>query len=163
MSFAFTYTGDPSSADVDAVRFEISDTDPSAPLLQDGEIEWAILQEAGQPAGSPTVLSDQQVYRSAARCMETISRRLAAQASSTIGQLKLNYDNQSKTYALRAKELRDRAAGMSVPFAGGQSDAEKTAMEQQQDLPQPMFRRREYDNPFATGGTLPGLPPLPGQ
>ncbi|MGH3265164.1 MAG: hypothetical protein ACRDNS_24585 [Trebonia sp.] len=152
----WNYSGDPSSADRDAVRFEIGDTVASAPLLADAEIEWCILNETGQAAALPAVLDMQQVFYAAARCMEALSGQFAAQADTQVGQLRLTYSSQAKNYVARAKQLRDRAAGMSGPYAGGQSISEKQAARDNTDLPQPMFRRREWTNPFAHG--VPGLP-----
>lgn len=149
----FTYSGDPSSADKDAVRFEISDTNPASPLLQDGEVEWAILSETGSAAGEPTSLSTADVYRSAARCMESVSRLFAAQADTEFGSLKTTYSKQAQTYAERAAELRAKAQGMNAPYAGGQSISEKRSNESDADLTQPLFTRREWSNPWAASPT----------
>jgi hypothetical protein len=145
---SFTYSGDPSSSDKDAVRFEISDTNPSSPLLQDGEVDWAILSETGTAAGAPTTLSTGNIYRSAARCMETLSRLFAAQADTQLGSLKLTYSQQAGTYAERAAELRAKAQGMNAPYAGGQSLSEKQAAEQDTDAVPPLFTRKEWSNPW---------------
>ena len=40
----FSYGGDPSTSDVDAVRFLVGDTNEDRPLLDDREVEWAISQ-----------------------------------------------------------------------------------------------------------------------
>lgn len=145
----FTYSGDPSSADKDAVRFEIQDTNPGSPLLADTEILWAILTEAGQPAGTPTTLTAAQVFRSAARCLEVLARLMAAQADSQIGQLKTTYSAQAKTYAQRAQELRAKAQGLNAPYVGGISHSDDRQWTENPDLVAPAFTRREFDNPFA--------------
>jgi hypothetical protein len=145
----FTYSGDPSSADKDAVRFEIADTNPATPLLQDAEIEYAIMRETGTDAGEPTSLTDGDVFRSAARCMESLSRLFAAQADTQVGSLKVAYSTQAQTYAQRAEELRVKAQGMNAPYAGGQSISEKASNQADADLPQPLFTRREWSNPWA--------------
>ncbi|MHB1950163.1 MAG: hypothetical protein ACYCQK_01660 [Acidiferrobacteraceae bacterium] len=157
----WNYSGDPSESDRDAVRFEIQDTNSSAPLLQDAEVDWCILNETGQAASIPTVLTMQQVYMAAARCMEILSGLFAAQADSQIGQLKLTYSKQAQTYATRAQEKRALAVGMSGPYAGAQSITEKESFEQNTDLPQPLFRRRQNSNPYAYDGGISGLP-MPG-
>jgi hypothetical protein len=148
----FTYSGDPSSADKDAVRFEIGDTLASAPIFQDAEIDWAILNETGVTAGSPTTMTTQNVYRSGARCLEVLAGQLAAQADSTVGSLKLQYSKAAQNTTLRAKQLRDRAIGMTAPYAGGQSISEKEGFRQNDDLAVPLFTRREFDNPYAGAG-----------
>jgi hypothetical protein len=158
---SFSYSGDPSASDKDAVRFEIADTSSTSPLLQDEEIDWCILAETGLTAGAPTTLSSLNVYRSAARCMETLARLFAAQADTQVGQVKVTYTKQAEQYAQRAAELRAKAIGSSAPYAGGQSISEKQSFEENTDLPQPLFRRREDDNPYASGDNM-GIPGLPG-
>ena len=145
---AWTYSGDPSSADKDAVRFEIQDTNSTSPLLQDAEIQWAIKTETGQTAGAPTTLSTGDIFRASARCMESLARSFAAQADTEIGSLKIAYSDQSKNYADRASELRAKAQGMNAPYAGGLSQSEKRAWEENTDLTQPAFTREEFDSPW---------------
>jgi len=155
----FTYNGDPSLADRDAVRFEIGDTNPAAPIFQDAEVNWAIVNETGLTAGTPTTLTVQNVYRSAARCFEVLAGRLSMQADSSVGELKLQYSKAAQNAMLRAKQLRDRAVGLNAPYAGGQSISEKEGFRQNQDLPKPLFSRREYQNPMAgEGGNTPYWP-----
>lgn len=153
----FTYTGTPGNSDVETIRFEISDTNAAAPLLADGEIAWAITSETGQTAGSPASLALPDLYRSAARCMETLARRFSAQADSQIGSLKVTYSKTADGYTKRAAELRAKAQALGgAPYAGGQSISEKDAWRSDSDSPQPFFSRREYDNPW-TGQTDDGL------
>lgn len=144
----FTYSGDPSSADKDAVRFEIQDIDSASPLLQDGEVEWAILSETGQAAGTPTTLSIGDIYRSSARCLESLSRLFAAQADTKLGSLQTTYSKQAAVYAQRAEELRAKAQGMNAPYCGGLSQAEKRSFHDDADLTQPAFSRTEFDSPY---------------
>lgn len=146
---AFTYSGDPNSADRDAVRLEIGDTNPAAPIFQDAEIAWVIVTETGLTAGTPTTLDTQNVYRSAARCFEVLAGRLSMQADSTVGSLKLQYSKAAEKTLVRARQLRDRAVGLSSPYAGGQSASEKDGWRSDTDLPAPLFSRREFDNPWA--------------
>lgn len=145
----FTYTGDPSASDVEAVRFEISDTDPNAPLLQDGEISYAILAETGVPAASPTVIVPPGLYSAAARCMEALARKFAMQADQEVGDLKTTWSKQAQTYAERAQELRAKAQGMHAPYAGGLSRAEKDTFRSDPDRVQPVFTRDQFTNPWS--------------
>lgn len=145
---SFTYTGDPSASDVEAVRFEISDTDPNAPLLQDGEITYAIEAETGVPAASPTVIVPPGLYSAAARCMETLARKFAMQADTEIGDLTTTYKDMAKTYAARAGELRVKAQGMHAPYSGGQSRSEKQSFRSDSDRVQPTFHRDQFSNPY---------------
>lgn len=146
---AFTYSQDPTTSDVDAVRFEIQDTNAAAPLLQDAEVAWAILNETATPAGEPTTLTDGPLYASAARCCEVLARNLARQADVEVGSLKTTYSNAAKTFAERASELREKASGYAAPYAGGLSHSEKQSFRQDPDVVQPKFRRDEFGNPWA--------------
>lgn len=148
----FTYSGDPSSADKDAVRFEIGDTNPAAPIFEDTEVAWAILTETGVAAGTPTTMTAQNVYRSAARCFEVLAGRLSVQADSAVGSLRLQYSKAAQNTLIRAQQLRDRAVGLTSPYAGGQSASEKSGWRSDTDLPDPLFSRREFDNPWAGAG-----------
>jgi hypothetical protein len=149
---AFSYSGDPSKSLLDAVRFEISDTNSRAPLLQNAEIEYALAREApGEPPSEGEVLS------AAARCMETLARLFSAQADTELGSLKVVNTKRAKGYTERAQELRARASHKHAPWIGGQSKSEKAALADQDDRVQPAFRRNQFDTPYSgpTGGPGP--------
>jgi|SRR6185437_1153125 len=147
----FSYSGNPASSVKDAVRFEIQDTNSTAPLLQDAEIEYAIAQEA--PNTPP---SEGEVLSASARCMEALQRLFAAQADTEIGSLKVTYTKQAEGYAKRATELRARALGMHAPWAGGLSESEKQAREENTDRVPPMFKKNQFSSPYT--GNQSGAP-----
>jgi hypothetical protein len=157
---SWTYEGDPRKNVRDAVRWEVQDTNEKAQQLQDQEILYAIEQEAG--AVPP---SQGEVLSAAARCMEAISRKWAAQADTELGSLKVDSTKRSKEYAARAKELRNRAVGLHAPFAGGQSENEKEKRRTESDRVQPRFQRGQFHSPYTGRALEPassGLP-FPGQ
>lgn len=141
----YSYSGDPAASDQDAVRFEIQDTDPNAPLLQDEEIAFTLDNEAG-PEGDRTPAG---MLSAAARCCEALSRRFAMQADTVVGSLQTTYSKMAENYAERASELRERAIGMGVPFVGGQSWSAKAASRDDPDRVQPHFQRGQFRNTFA--------------
>jgi hypothetical protein len=146
----WTYNNDPSASDTAAVRFEVQDIDPDAPLLADEEVNWAVLRESGQAAnGSSVTLTEAGLFGAAARCCEALVRRFAAQADTSVGSLKVTYTKQAAQYAERATELRAKASGMASPYAGGQSISEKQAAAQDLDRVQPAFSRGQWDTPWA--------------
>src|ERR1700744_628209 len=112
MSWSYN-SNEPGGTPKDEVRFEIQDTNEKAPLLEDGEISFALSIEG------------EVVLAAAARCCEVLSRRFAAQADTSGGSIKATYSKQAAGYAERAKELRERSQGMHAPFAGGISRSEK--------------------------------------
>lgn len=132
----WSYSGSPASSEKDAVRFEIPDTDESAQLIGDAEIEYTLEQEAS-------------VYGAAARCCESLSRKFAMQADIATGDIKLTYSKQAENLAERAKELRARAQGAHAPFAGGISRADKEGRVESEDRVQSAFSRGQFDNPAA--------------
>jgi hypothetical protein len=136
---SWSYSGDPSLSEADAVRFEIPDTDEASPLVSDEEIAYALEEESG-------------ALGAAARCCESLSRKYAMQADVGTGDVKLTYSKAAENLAARAKELRTRAiASNGVPFAGGISAADKKARAEDEDRTQGSFQRGQFDN------TLSGL------
>jgi hypothetical protein len=158
---SWTYTGDPTASDVAAVRFEIQDTNQTAPLLQDEEIEFAIMDETGTAAQTPQVITGGPLYSSAARCCEVLARNFSMQADRILGALTETYSKMAINYANQAKELRAKASGYGAPYVGGQSESEKEGFRQNQDLPRPKFRRSQFDNSYAGWADRDGgLPPM---
>src|SRR5262245_5338179 len=137
----------PGASSKDDVRFEIQDTDPDnqeAWLLQDAEIERAIELEA--PGAPP--LAEDELLSSAARCLEALSRRFAAQADVQLGTLHETYSKAAEGYSKRASELRERAGSMHAPMAGGTSESEKEALAEETDRVQPLFSKGQWQNPY---------------
>ncbi len=155
--------GDPRSSVLDAVRFEVQDTNKEAQLLQDAEVEYAISAEA--PSATP---SQAEVLSAAARCMEALARRFSAQADTDLGSLRVVASKRAEGYTARARECRARAIGLkAVPWSGGQSESEKEQRRSEPDRVQPRFRRGQFETPYTGGfpgrGGSAGLPPTGGQ
>lgn len=137
----WTYGGDPSASDRDAVRFEIQDTDPASPLVQDEEIAYALLREGN-------------VLAAAARCCEALARKFAGKGDVSItsagDSVKRSYSSMARTYAELATGLRSRATLSSgAPWHGGGSKARKDALRRDSDRVQPAFARGQF---YAAGG-----------
>lgn len=151
----FTYDGDPTASDIAAVRFEVQDTDTNAPLFQDGEIAFAVLEETGQPANADAfVLNSYGLFSAAAHCCEALSLRFSMQADTVEGDISTKYSAMAKQYTARAQQLRTKAAASSPagPYSGGQSRSEKRAWEDDTDRVQPKFRRNQFRNPYGDSG-----------
>lgn len=145
---SWSYSGDPSSSDIDAVRFTIQDTNSQAQLLQDLEIAFVILQETGAAATSPAVVTGASLYAAAAGCLETVAKGFLAQADTQVGQLKITSTKRALQYQQEARALRARAQGYYSPYAGGQSITEKLAFNADQDSVKPEFSRSQMNNPW---------------
>lgn len=138
---SFTYNGTPGANVLEAVRYEMQDINPAAPLLEDAEVEYAITVEA--PNAPP---STNEILSAAARCMEVLSRRFAAIADRSSGTLKIASSKRATIYAERAVDLRERSQEYHAPYAGGISRSEKRAQAQNPDREGSMFRLRQFQN-----------------
>lgn len=130
---AFTWSGDPSASDVEAIRWEINDIDSEHPKFQDDEIEYALAQE-------------HSVFNAAARLCEQLQVRYIGAASRTMGPLRVDMSTLASLYATKARKLRKRAIAFATPYVGGLSDAKKDIFEDDTDLIQPAFEKGMHDN-----------------
>lgn len=138
---SWSYNSDePGASPKDEVRFEIQDINEKAPLLEDGEILFALTQEG------------EVVLAAAARCCEVLSRRFAEQADTQFGSVKATYSKQAAVFAERAKEIRERSQAMHAPFAGGISRSEKRADRRNKNRVDIPFRVGQFRNPFRERG-----------
>lgn len=120
----------------DRVRFEVGDTDSTDPLLQDEEIAYAASQE-------PDDLG------AAARCCESLSKRFARLADMAEGTFNIKLSQRSKAFVDMAAALRIRQAKVALPYVGGESISDKTAIDADTDRVAPAFFREMMDNPGA--------------
>lgn len=139
---AWTYSQNPGASSKDAVRFYVQDTVAKAPLLQDAEIQFAITVEAGSEPDARGLLA------AAALCCETLATRYAAQPDTLIGSLQITGSKAAAVFAERAADLRGRAQGAGVPFAGGQTHSGKHALRSDPNRVQPAFRRDQFRMPW---------------
>lgn len=144
----WTYS-DPRTSTKDAVRFEIQDINPHAPLLDDREILFALTVEG---VNLPEASTQSEVLEAGAHCMEALARRFAALADRQSGTLKIGSTKRAAQYSERAKELRLRAQELHAPYAGGISRAEKRQQAQNRNREGSMFRIRQFENPRGRGG-----------
>lgn len=131
----WSYSGDPSSSDRDAVRFLCGDTDTTNQLLTDEEIDWILTEESN-------------VYLAAAQACGSIASTFASKADKSVGDLRISYESIQKQYADRSAKLQSRGAVRSaMPYAGGISKNDKETVEEDTDRVVPAFERDIHDNP----------------
>lgn len=129
----WTYSGDPSSSDLDAVRFLVGDTDIDAPLMADEEIAYALS-------------ADGAVQKAAARIARAIAARFARKADKTVGDLRISYSQRVAHYQELARRLDLQADRSDVGlYAGGLSVSDKEAVERDADRVRPSFKRGQFD------------------
>ena len=102
---SWTYSGDPSSSELDECRFLISDTDEASPILQDEEIRYIIESANGNKLRLKYMLFKQ----AATRFSRDIKRALGPQSEDPTGRLSY-YREQAAEYK---KVLA--ASGISLP------------------------------------------------
>jgi hypothetical protein len=123
---SWTYTGNPASSTLDAVRFEIGDTLSTDPELSDEEITWVITQESNLK------------YAAAAAC-DRVAARYARKVEKSVGQLKLSMQQKFDQYLKLASRLRAQGGSAPIPFAGGISVADKRTRQLDLDREQTTF------------------------
>lgn len=128
---SWTYSGDPSSDDRDAVRFLIQDTDTNRQLATNEEIDWLLMQEVN-------------VYTAAAKALQAVIHRQVGIGSKKVGDLSITFDFAAAQGAVKDLMMRGRA-GYEVPTVGGISVAEKNTNEADTDIPKSFFKRRQFD------------------
>lgn len=134
----FTYSEDPSSSNLDLVRFLTGDTDASKPVLSDGEINYLLSQYSPKYAAYHAALSG--------------SAKFARQVDGRVDQVSAQNSQKAKALSELAARLK-RDADMEAPtaFAGGLSRIGKTRYEDDTDAVQPAFRRTTGNLPYISG------------
>lgn len=131
---AWTYSGNPSTSEKDAVRFEVGDIDITDQLLQDAEIMYSL-------SVAPSVLG------AAVRCCEALARRFARQADIRLGPQSISASQRSQAYRELAKDLRSRMMGMHAPYAGNISIEDYQRDRMDTSIRKPAFERDLMTNP----------------
>ena len=100
-----TYSGDPASSDLDAVRFLVGDTDQSGFVLSDPEIEFLITTEGA-------------IYPAAAQAALTMAASFGRKADKSVGDLSIRYSDRREHYLELANKLGDEAATKGAALTG---------------------------------------------
>lgn len=134
----WTYGGDPSANDRDAVRFLIGDTDTTDQQLSDEEIAF-LLTDRGSVAAA------------AHAAVLALIARLARLVDKSVGDLRLSYSQRQAAYKTLLGQIERRMAlRTATPFAGGISVAQKDSVGDDTDRVVPAFERDQFDHPGTT-------------
>lgn len=129
----WSYSGDPSSSELDAIRFLVGDTDAEDPLVANEEIAYALSAEGS-------------VQKAAARIARAIAARFARTADKQVGDLRISYSQRAAQYGSIANRLEAQADRSDVRvYAGGIGIADKDAVAQDSDRVRPAFERGRFD------------------
>jgi hypothetical protein len=131
---SWSYSGDPSTSNVDAVRFLIGDTDIADPIMSNEEISWLLTQH-GTPAKA--------AYHAALSAAGKYARMVNQEA----GRIKVKAESKFLHYKMLAVQLRDdMISGFSVRnlkmYAGGISVSDMQSKNANTD---------KVQNPFSIG------------
>jgi hypothetical protein len=132
---AWTYSGDPTSSQKDAVRFIMGDTFRKDPLVFDGEILFALTQSTS-------------TYGAAAIVCRSLASRFAREADTVDKDLQTRLSQRSSAFSKMASQFEQKASARSgvVPYAGGISIADRSRQIKQPDRVQPSFNTGMMDN-----------------
>jgi len=129
---AWSYSEDPTSSNLDAVRFLIQDVNSTRQLFQDAELTYLISQE-------------HNVYMAAAAACDIQAARQSSVKSKSVGDLSLSYFGPDE-WKRRGVLLRARGSAHQVLSAGGITVADRESMEKDDSLLQPYFELGMHDN-----------------
>lgn len=132
---AWTYSGNPSSSNLDAVRFKIGDTSINDPLLQDEEINYLLSESGGS------------VIHAAILACEAVAAKFSRQADTSNLELRVTASQRAQAYLRLAEQLKLEASKLAGIVVGGRSKTEQVAAAQNPDAIQPAFKRGLHDFP----------------
>lgn len=134
----WSYSGDPMSDEMDAVRFLVGDTDSGDPLMQDEEIEH-LLDRFITP------------YQAAVQACRVLAAKFAREVSHSGDGLSYSGSDLHKHYMALAEELdklaRRQARAGAGPYVGGISWKERRKDDEDADLIPTHFRSHHHDHP----------------
>jgi hypothetical protein len=132
---SWTYSGDPSTSTRDALRFLIQDTDSSAQVFSDEELDYLLTEQSDVPL--------QAAIQAAEIAISTYARK----ADRSVGDLSISYSQISSNYQKLLTVLRRRTAVETLaPYAGGISISDKQANLDDTDLVRPSAYRGMHDH-----------------
>lgn len=134
----WNYSGDPTSCPRDAVRFLVGDTCENEPLVEDGEIAYALLKQS-------------QPELAAAIVLRALAAKFSRLDSVSVGGVSRSGSAIADAYAKRASELDPSGVTavtyLVLPSFGGLKISEKDTLDDDTDAVQPAFRRGMNDIP----------------
>lgn len=125
----WSYSGDPSTSDRDAVRFHMQDTDEDDPLYQDEELEY-LLMEHGNPISA------------AIEGLERLLVRYSRNPDMRMGQTWLFDSDRFPMLEKALERLKAKRSALAVPYSGGLLQSEFDALDSSTETDVlPAFRR----------------------
>jgi len=148
----YTYSGDPSTSPMDAVRFWLSDVGPTKWYKANEEINFVLGL-------------DPNPFVAAAYIARSIAASLASNVNRRIGDLSINAGDAVKAWIALANDMDAKAllGVTAMPYAGGISHSDVEQVASNCDRVKPPFREKQFDHRANdTGAAEPGLPFIAG-
>jgi len=124
---SWTYSGDPAKSSRDWIRWRLGDTDSSAKLQTDAEIDAAL-----------TTWGTKEL--AAAQIARTVAAGYSRKVDTTMGKLRIAHSQRVKYWDDLAQTLMAESEMTGVaPWAGGISEASKESFEADTDRVDPAF------------------------
>lgn len=121
----WSYSGDPSDSDLDAVRFLVQDIDTSNQLVQNEEITYMLTARGSVPSAAIAIAS-------------AIAAQLSRETVSVAGAL------QYREYQMLIARLRSDLAVTANAYTGGSSVSKKDEFEDDTDRVVPAFSKELF-------------------
>lgn len=134
------------------LRLLIGDTVQNDKQLLDEEINYLL------------TLWNNNIFLAAAQCARGLQAKFARLVDVVQGEMKTNYSNKSKMYALMAVQLQSQGqnrGGATKAYAGGISVADKTTQVENADRVAPQFNLGMDDNLLPVGQSGNQVPVMP--
>ena len=139
-----SYSGNPATSPLDAVRFLVGDTDPCQFFLQDAEVNYLLAQY------------NNAVPNTAIPYCYRIIAKLTRLADESVGQVKIQYSQKAKAFRTMIQDLRNQLATFDItPYAGGIAVSDVTSVNCNANRVRPDFTKNMMVN-RQEGGWLTG-------
>jgi hypothetical protein len=137
-----TYTGNPTSVPLDAIRLILGDTDTTNYLLTDSELNYFLTQE------------NNNIYYAGHHAASAIAGKFSRLADKSLGPLSISLSQKAANYRQLSKDLYDHAIYdvniAPTPFSGTSETGDRLNTD---DLAvPPLFKRGDFDNPIVGSG-----------
>lgn len=129
----WSYSGDPSSSDRDAVRFLIGDTDTTDQQLSNEEINYLLVEYTS-------------VDQTAIAAIGSLIAKYSRYVDQSTGDISLSYSQRINQFKELLNNIRRRMAEGVRPYCGGLSIADKELDVENDDRVDPAFYEEMWDN-----------------
>lgn len=131
---AWSYSGDPSRSDKDAVRFRLGDTDVNHQQVSDGEITYTLAEKSDSIPSTVLALAI------------ALRNKYAPYVNEKTDRVSIEYGQMFEHFKALVKEIKRDSALTAMPFAGGISVGDKAARVDDTDRVKPKFTKDLHEH-----------------